>query len=149
MTLNERIVQDMKVAMKSGQTLRLSTLRTLRAQMLELAKRGTDSPITAEDETAVLLSAVKKRKEAIELYEKAGRMELAAKEREELTIINSYLPQQLSRDELLAKIDEIIASTGSTSAKDFGKVMGATMKELKGRADGSLIQELVKHKLGA
>lgn len=149
MTLNERIVQDMKVAMKSGQTLRLSTLRTLRAQMLELAKRGTDSPITAEDETAVLLSAVKKRKEAIELYEKAGRMELAAKEREELTIINSSLPQQLSRDELLAKIDEIIASTGSTSAKDFGKVMGATMKELKGRADGSLIQELVKHKLGA
>lgn len=148
MTLNERITADMKAAMKSGATLQLSTLRTLRAQLLELSKRGADVPMTPEDELGVLLSAVKKRKEAIELYEKAGRQELAAQERDELQIINTYLPQQMSREELLPKIDEIIARTGSSSPKDLGRVMGVAMKELKGRADGSLIQELVKHKLG-
>ena len=148
MTLNERITQDMKDAMKSGSTLRLSTLRTLRAQLIELSKRGAVATITPEDETAVLLSAVKKRKEAIELYEKAGRTELSSKERDELFIINAYLPQQLSREDLTAKVEEIIDRTGSSTARDFGKVMGIAMKELKGRAEGSLIQELVKHKLG-
>ena len=148
MTLNERIAEDMKVAMKSGEALKLSTLRTLRAQLIELSKRGTEGPITPEDETGVLLGAIKKRKEAIELYEKGGRAELAAKEREEISIITSYLPKQMTREEILGSIREIIARTGSSSPKDFGKVMGAAMKELKGKADGTLVQELVKHTLG-
>ena len=148
MTLNERIAEDMKVAMKSGAALKLSTLRTLRAQLIELSKRGTEGPITPEDETGVLLGAIKKRKEAIELYEKGGRAELAAKEREEISIITSYLPKQMTREEILGSIREIIARTGSSSPKDFGKVMGAAMKELKGKADGTLVQELVKHTLG-
>lgn len=148
MTLNERIVEDMKAAMKSGETLKLSTLRTLRAQLIELSKRGSEGPITPEDETGVLLSAIKKRREAIELYEKGGRTELAAREREELSIITGYLPQQLTREEILEKIREIVAHTGSSTTKDFGKVMGVAMRELKGKADGSLVQELVKHTLG-
>lgn len=148
MTLNERIAEDMKTAMKSGAALKLSTLRTLRAQLIELSKRGTEGPITSEDETGVLLSAIKKRKEAIELYEKGGRSELAAKEREEISIITSYLPQQMTREEILGTIREIVTRTGSSSPKDFGKVMGVAMKELKGKADGSLVQELVKHTLG-
>lgn len=148
MTLNERIVEDMKSAMKSGAALKLSTLRTLRAQLIELSKRGTAGPITPEDETGVLLSALKKRKEAIELYEKGGRADLAAKEREEISIITTYLPQQMTREEILGKVQEIIARTGSSTPKDFGKVMGVAMKELKGKADGSLVQELVKNTLG-
>jgi len=148
MTLNERIVEDMKAAMKSGAALRLSTLRTLRAQLIELSKRGSEGPITPEDETGVLFSAIKKRKEAIEMYEKGGRAELAAKEREEISIITNYLPQQMTREEILEKVREIIARTGSSTPKDFGKVMGIAAKELKRKADGSLVQEVVKHTLG-
>jgi len=148
MTLNERIVEDMKAAMKSGEALKLSTLRTLRAQLIELSKRGTEGPITPEDETGVLWSAIKKRKEAIEMFEKGGRAELAAKEREELSIITTYLPQLMTREEIVERIREIIARTGSSTPKDFGKVMGIAAKELKGKAEGSLIQELVKHTLG-
>jgi len=148
MTLNERIVEDMKAAMKSGEALKLSTLRTLRAQLIELSKRPTEGPITPEDETGVLWSAIKKRKEAIEMFEKGGRAELAAKEREELSIITTYLPQLMTREEIVEKIREIIARTGSSTPKDFGKVMGIAAKELKGKAEGSLIQELVKHTLG-
>ena len=148
MTLNDRVTNDMKEAMKAGQAQRLSTLRSLRAQLVELSKRGTAAPITPEDELGVLSSAVKKRKEAIELYEQAGRTDLATNERNELEIINSYLPAQLSRDELASKIDALIASTNAAGPRDFGKVMGIAMKELKGRAEGSLIQELVKQKLG-
>ncbi len=148
MTLNERVTNDMKAAMKSGEAHRLSTLRSLRAQLLELSKRPSAGPITPEDELGVLTSAVKRRKEAIELYEKAGRTDLAGNERAELEIINSYLPAQLSREELEAKIGELVARTGASGPKDLGKVMGLAMKELKGRGEGSLIQELVKHKLG-
>ena len=104
--------------------------------------------VTPEDETGVLFSAIKKRKEAIEMYEKGGRAELAAKEREEISIITNYLPQQMTREEILEKVREIIARTGSSTPKDFGKVMGIAAKELKRKADGSLVQEVVKHTLG-
>jgi uncharacterized protein YqeY len=112
-----------------------------------LSKRGEDKTITPEDELAVLMSAVKKRKEAIEMYRQGGREELAKQEEQELEIINQYLPKQASKEEAEALIDKLIAQTGASTAKDFGKVMPLAMKELKGRIDGKLVQELVKAKL--
>ncbi|HWP82049.1 MAG TPA: GatB/YqeY domain-containing protein [Bacteroidota bacterium] len=148
MNLRDRITQDLKNAMKSGDKLRLETLRTVRAQMIELEKKGLDREITTDDELSVLQSAVKKRKEAIEQYQQAGRSDLANQEQAELEIIMSYLPKQMSTEEAEHIVAAIITQTGASSAKDFGKVMPLVMKELKGKIDGKLVQELVKRKLG-
>lgn len=148
MTLSERIAEDMKQALKAGEKLKLETLRTVRAQFLDLTKRGSDHPVTEDDEMAVLLSAIKKRKEAIDVYQQAGRKELVEKEKSELEIIQAYLPQQMSRDEADRAIEAIVKQTGASSPKDFGKVMGVAMKELKGKIDGKTVQEIVKQKLG-
>ncbi|MCX6135713.1 MAG: GatB/YqeY domain-containing protein [Ignavibacteriales bacterium] len=148
MSLNDQINSDLKAAMKSGDKPRLDTLRLLRASMIDLTKRGGDAGITPDEELAVLMAAMKKRKEAIEVYEKAGRLELAQQERIELDIISSYLPKQLTAEEAAGIIQRIINETGASSAKEFGKVMPLAMKELKGKLDGKLVQELVKAKLG-
>lgn len=148
MTLNERINTDLKDAMKSGEKTKLETLRSIRAQMIELSKRGMGKEITADEELSVLMSAIKKRKEAIELYEKGGRMELVKQEQQELEIIIAYLPKQMSKEEAGQIIAAIITQTGAASAKDFGKVMPLAMKDLKGKIDGKIVQELVKNKLG-
>ena len=149
MSLNDQINNDLKAAMKSGDKVRLDTIRLLRAAMIELAKRGGGGVITPEDELSVLMAATKKRKEAIEVYEKAGRPDLAQQERAELEVISLYLPKQLSVEEAAAIVQRIITETGASSAKDFGKVMPLAMKELKGKFDGKVVQEMVKAKLGA
>lgn len=149
MTLNEQINADLKAAMKSGDKTRLETLRLLRAHLIELSKRGEGKEITPDEELSVLTAAIKKRKEAIELYEKGGRPDLAQQERAELGIVSSYLPKQMSTDETTAVIQRIIAETGASSTKDFGRVMPLAMKELKGKIDGKTVQEIVKAKLGA
>lgn len=148
MTIQERITSDMKTAMKKGESLKLQTLRMIRAQFIELAKRGTDKLITEDDELAVITNAIKKRKESIELFEKAGRTDLSSQESQELSIISAYLPPQMSPDEAESIISKIISESGATSGKDFGKVMGVAMKELKGKIDGKVVQELVRQKLG-
>lgn len=148
MTLNEQINNDLKTAMKAGEKTRVETLRLLRAHMIELSKRGEGRVITPDDELAVLLAAIKKRKEAIEIYEKNGRQELAQQEKAELDIISTYLPKQMSAEEVAAVIERIILETGANNPKDFGKVMPLAMKELKGKCDGKTVQELVKKKLG-
>jgi hypothetical protein len=149
MKLSERITEDMKQALKAGERLRLETLRTLRAQFLELAKRGAGTPVTDDDELSVILSAMKKRRESIDVYQQAGRKELVDKESRELEIIQAYLPSPLGREEAEAQIQKIIQQTGASSPKDLGKVMSAAMKELKGRIDGKVVQEIVKQELGA
>ena len=149
MTLNEQINTDLKAAMKSGEKTKLETLRLLRAHMIELSKRGEGKEITPEEELSVLMAAMKKRKEAIEIYEKAGRTELAQQERAELAVISSYLPKQMSAEEAGEIVGRIITQTAASGAKDFGKVMPLAMKELKGRIDGKQVQEIVKAKLGA
>jgi len=147
MGLREKINDDLKEAMRSGDKVRLETLRMLRAQILEFEKSGAGREMNEEDDMKILLSAVKKRKESIEQYEKAGRKELVEKEQRELEIIQHYLPQQMSKEDAEKIITTIIAETGATSAKDFGKVMSAAMKELKGKIDGKIINEIVKQKL--
>lgn len=147
MGLKDKINHDLKSAMKSGDKARLETIRMLRAQILEFEKSGIDREMNDDDAIKILLSAVKKRKESIEMYEKAGRKELAEKEKNEIDIIQEYLPKQLSREEAEAIVTKIISETGATSAKDMGKVMPAVMKELKGKIDGKIINEIVKLKL--
>ena len=152
MTLSEQINTDLKAAMKSGDKTRLNTLRLLRAHFIELSKRGEGQTITPEEELSVLMTAMKKRKEANEIYEKGGSLavllDLAQQERAESDIISSYLPKQLSPEETAEIINRIIGETGASTPKDFGKVMPLAMKELKGKVDGKLVQELVKSKLG-
>jgi uncharacterized protein YqeY len=148
MALTEIINEDLKAAMKSGDSVKLNTIRSIRAQMIELSKRGTGTSITPEEEMTALLAAAKKRKEAIEMYEKAGRNDLADQEKRELEIISTYLPKQMSREEVEVIVKKIIGNIGATSSKDFGKVMPVAMKELKGKIDGKVIQEVVKQQLG-
>jgi uncharacterized protein YqeY len=148
MTLAEIINEDLKAAMKSGDSVKLNTIRSIRAQMIELSKRGTGTSITPEEEMTALLAAAKKRKEAIEMYEKAGRNDLADLEKRELEIITTYLPKQMNREEVVGIIKKIIGDIGATSSMDFSKVMPVAMKELKGKVDGKIIQGVVKQQLG-
>lgn len=148
MSLTERIAQDMKSAMKSGDRLRLETLRTLRAAILEFEKTKVGNVPGEEDELRILTAAAKKRKEAITQYRQAGREDLAETEEKELAVITGYLPEQLTAGELDAMVDAAISATGATEMKDFGRVMGPLMKQLQGRVDGSAVQALVRRKLG-
>ncbi|MFA6541229.1 MAG: GatB/YqeY domain-containing protein [Bacteroidota bacterium] len=147
MNLTEKINEDLKTAMKSGDKIRLETLRMLRAQILEFEKSGLNREMTDDDSMKILLSAVKKRKESVEVYEKAGRSELAEKEQKEIEIIQEYLPKQMSKEEAEIIIAKIIADVAATSPKDIGKVMPPIMKELKGKIEGKIINEIVKQKL--
>jgi uncharacterized protein len=148
MKLTQQISDDLKTAMKSGDKLRLETLRMIRAQIIEFEKRGTGKPMTEEDEMNILLTAVKKRKEAIEQYSNAGRRDLAEKETKELEIVSGYLPAQLTKEEAESVVADIINKAGASSAKDLGKVMPVAMKELKGKIDTKVISEIVRQKLG-
>jgi uncharacterized protein len=148
MNLTEKINNDLKVAMKSGDSIKLNTIRSIRSKIIELSKRGTGSGLTQEDELAILLSEVKKRREAIEMYEKAGRKDLSDQEQRESEIIQEYLPKQMSREEATEVVKKLVTDVGAATAKDFGKVMPVAMKELKGKIDGKIVQELVKQQLG-
>ncbi|HZT58788.1 MAG TPA: GatB/YqeY domain-containing protein [Pyrinomonadaceae bacterium] len=147
MGLKERIVKDMTAAMKSKEAARLSTLRMVKAalQNREIEK---GEPLN-DDETAKLLrSLVKQRRDSVEQYEKAGRNELADKERAEITVIEEYLPQAASREEIEQAVAAAVAETGASSMKEMGVVMKAAMARLAGRnADGRTVSEVVKSKL--
>ena len=147
MNLTQHINEDLKAAMKSGNRLRLETLRMLRAQIIEFEKKGLDRPMNEDDEMSILMSASKKRKEAIEIFTKAGRMELVEQETKELEIISEYLPKQLSREDAEKIVENLIQQSGAASMKDLGKVMPIAMKELKGKIDSKVISEIVKQKL--
>ncbi|HMW34044.1 GatB/YqeY domain-containing protein [bacterium] len=144
--LFKKLGEDMKAAMKSGEKEKLDIIRTLKAGLQKvLIDKGQN--FKAEDEMNFLLAESKRRKEAIELYEKGGRQDLADKEKTELALISEFLPKQLNDDELAAIIDEAIRTTGITSAKDMGKLMGALMPKVKGKADGKKVQDMVKSRL--
>jgi len=148
MALTETLAADMKTAMLSGEKLRLETLRSLRALVLEFEKSGVGRDLTPDDELKILSTAAKKRRDAIEAYSAAGRTEAAEKETAELAIIQGYLPEQMSEAEIRLELQKVIATTGASSASDVGKVMGAAMKVLKGKADGTAIQRIAKELLG-
>jgi len=146
MSLKDKILQDMKEAMKARDRLRLSTLRLLVSQIKnrEIDAKGE----LKDDEVLVLIrKAVKQRLDSISQYEKGGRQDLADKERAEMEILKAYLPEELSREALLAIIDEAISATGATLPKEMGKVMKEVMPKVKGRADGKVVNELVRKRL--
>lgn len=146
MGLEEKLLQDMKSTMKSGDKLALETIRMVRSQIknVSLAKQ---KDLSDEDIIEVLSRELKKRKESIELYQKGGREELVKKETRELEIISSYLPEALSHDELEEIIEKAIEETSVNSMKEMGKVMGIVMPQVRGRADGKEIQDIVRQKL--
>jgi len=149
MNLLDKISNDLKAAMKSRDTLRLETLRTVRAALLEKqVEKRPQGGMTPEDEIGVLISSSKKRKESITIFRENKREDLATQEEKELAIIEEYLPKQLSPAEIEEVVKRVVLSLGVATSKDFGKVMPLVMKELRGKADGKLIQETVKQVLG-
>ncbi|HEY9167417.1 MAG TPA: GatB/YqeY domain-containing protein [Candidatus Kryptonia bacterium] len=150
MTLKETIDNHIKVAMLKRDSRRLDTLRMIKTKLVEkeVERRGTGSGVTAEDEMQVLLTSAKMRKEAIEEFDKAGRKDLADKERAELEIVQEYLPKQMSREEIVKFVADLAVKVDAKTQADFGKLMSAAMKELKGKVDGKIVQEVVKAKLG-
>jgi uncharacterized protein len=145
MSLSEQVNEDMKTAMRSGEKLRLETLRLLRASMLELQKSGKD--VSADDELKAVMNQAKRRKDAAEQYRNAGRVDLAEKEESELKIIEAYLPAQMNDDEIRAGVRAIIAETGAKGPDDFKLVMPKAMGAMRGKADGGRVQAIVKEEL--
>ncbi len=148
MSLENIINNEMKTAMKSGDKLRLETLRSIRASIIEFAKSGAGREMNTDDEINLLNSIAKKRKDAIEMYKNAGRNELMEKEEAELQIIMEFLPKQLTLDELTEAIKAIIKENGFDKPTDIGRLTGASVKKLKGQADSKMIQQIAKELLG-
>ena len=148
MPLDEQIEADLKTAMKARDTERVGALRMALAAIKNLRVESGRSGAVSDEETIQLLTReAKKRSEAAEAFEQAGRTELAEKERRELAILQPYLPAQLADDELQAVVDEAIAEVGASSPGDLGAVMSAVMPKLKGRADGKRVNALVRGRL--
>jgi uncharacterized protein YqeY len=147
MTLKERITEDMKTAMRSGEKDRLAVIRLLQAA---IKQREVDERIVLDDAqvTSVLEKMIKQRKESIVAFEKGARADLVAKETAEIVVLTPYLPAQLSDADLDALIAEAIASTGAASIKDMGKVMGVVKSKAAGKADMGAVGARIKAKLG-
>ena len=147
MTLKEKIVADMTAAMKAQDAARTSTLRMMKAAIMNREKEGSGQ-VTDEDVTKLLRSQVKQRRDSVEQYKTAGRQDLVDKETAEIAVIESYLPQGASQAEIEQAVNEAVAETGATSMKEMGAAMKAAMAKLAGKnADGRLVSEAVKQKL--
>jgi len=133
MSLEKRIAEDLKAAMKAKDDKAKRGIRAIKAALLLAKTDGSGEEMTAEKEIKMLQKLVKQRRDSLEIYEKGGREELAEKEREEIEIIEKYLPEQLSSAELEAAIKEVIAEVGASSMKDMGKVMGIASKKMAGK----------------
>ena len=146
MALKEKLMEDMKSAMKEKDLVKKNTIQFVRAAILQVEK---DNKVTLDDEgiTEILAKEVKKRKDSLPEYEKSGRDDLIADINREIEILLAYLPKQLTREELDEIVTDAIAKTGAASMKDMGKIMAFVMPKTKGRADGKMINSIVKEKL--
>lgn len=149
MSLKDTITADITAAMKAKDADRLSVLRMAKAALMnEANKKSADYELTDDESTKVLQRLVNQRKDSIEQFEKAGRDELAAKEKAELLVLQDYLPQSASREEVESAVAEAISETGASSMKEMGLVMKAAQAKLAGKnADGKMVSETVKTKL--
>ena len=145
--LKQQVSSEMKDALRAGEKVRLGALRLLLAGITNREKE-LGHPLSDDEVREVATREAKKRNEAIEAYEGAGRDELAAKEREELETLKPYIPAQLSDSEVDALVDEAITAVGATDMQQMGKVMGAVMQKAKGKVDGSVVQNKVRARLG-
>ncbi len=146
MSLLQRIESDLHDAIKSKDDIVLRTLRMLKSDIMYEKTKG-EGDLPEEKVLEIVTRASKKRKEAIVEFDKAGRDDLSEREKEELLVIEKYLPEQLGEEDASAIIDRIIRDMGEVSKKDFGKVMGPVMKELKGKIDGGIVKRLLTEKL--
>lgn len=149
MNLSERVDADLKTAMREKNATKLAVLRMLKAAIMNAAieKSGAQGKLHDADATQVIRKQVKQRQDSIESFEKGGRAELAAKEKEELSILQSYLPQQMSADEISKAVREAIAEVGATSKAQMGAVMKAVQAKVAGRADGKTLSAEVQKQL--
>ncbi len=148
MSLEAKINTDLKTAMKAKDQVALRGIRAIKSAILLMKTDGSGNEITEDAEIKLLQKLVKQRKDSLDIYEKQNREDLAVKEREEIAVIEKYLPAQLSAEELESIIKGIIEQTGAESMRDMGKVMGMASKQLAGRADGKTISSVVKSLLG-
>lgn len=147
--LKQKLQENLKQSMLAKDEIKTSTLRMLLSAItyFEISKGGAGYEATDEEVLDLISKEIKKRKESVELYEKGGRQELAEKEKKEIEILQPYLPEQMSEDEIKKLVNEAISQTGATTMQDMGKVMGALMPKVKGKADGGSVSQIVKEKL--
>ncbi len=149
MSLETQIMAEMKEAMKAKDEAALRGLRAIKAEIIKAkTEPGANGQITEDGELKLLQKLVKQRKDSLEIYTQQNRADLAQKEQEEISIIEKFLPKQLSETEIEEALKAIIASVGASSAADMGKVMGVATKQLAGKADGKTISATVKKLLG-
>ena len=144
MSLLDTINQDLKTAMKSGDEVGKRTLRGLKAAITRAEKEKGNQPLTDDEILAVLQKQAKQRRDSIEAYQQAGRDDLVAEESAELAVIETYLPQQMSEEEIRTVAQRVIDEVGATGPRDMGKVMGKLMPQLRGKADGRLVNQVVR-----
>lgn len=148
MNLEQKVMAEMKDAMKSKDEATLRGLRAIKAEIIKArTEPGAGGEVSADKELSLLQKMVKQRKDSLEIYQQQKRDDLAKKEQEEIAVIEKFLPKQLSEEELRSELRQIISETGASSAADMGKVMGAATKKLAGRADGKTISAAVKELL--
>jgi uncharacterized protein YqeY len=148
MSLEQQIMAQMKDAMKSKNDVLLRSLRAVKAEIIKAkTEPGANGEVSADGELKLLQKLVKQRKDSLEIFEKQNRPDLAQKEKEEIEVIEKFLPQQLSEEELKAEVQKIITETGASSPADMGKVMGVATKQLAGKTDGKAISAAVKELL--
>ena len=147
MELREKILADIKSAMVSKDTVKLNTLRFLNAQIKNKEIDSRPTPITAEDILTVIKKLVKQRKESIEQFSTAGRMDLADQESAELKILENYMPSQMTKEQIEKLVGEVMTATGAKTIKDMGTVMKEAMARSAGTADGKILSEVIKSKL--
>jgi uncharacterized protein YqeY len=147
MSLLDRLNDDMKQAMKSREKEKLSVLRMLKAALQNEAIKLGKSELSEDEELTVLSRELKQRKDSLQEFENAGRADLVEKTKAEIEVVQSYMPKPLTEEELLEIVKQTIAEVGASSKADMGKVMGAIMPKVKGKADGSLVNKLVQQQL--
>lgn len=148
MSLEAKVMEELKTAMRAKDEAALRSLRAIKAAIIiEKTAEGANGVITEATETKMLQKLAKQRRDSIEIFEKQNRQDLAIKEKEELAIIERFLPKQMSADELQAELRAIIDQVGAKTPADMGKVMGVATKQLAGKADGKVISETVKQLL--
>jgi uncharacterized protein YqeY len=154
MSIRERLETEMKEAMRAKESVRLGVIRMLRAKLLERevelrAARGRDYKLEDAEAVAVIASYAKQRRDSIEGYRQGGRADLVTSEEAELAVVQGYLPEQLPESEIRRLVDEAVAAAGATSARDMGAVMKLLMPRVKGKADGGLVNRIVRDRLEA
>ena len=144
----DQLEEELKIAMKAGEKAKMVGLRNIIGK-IKAAQIDKGETLTDEESLKILKTAAKQLKESLDQYRKGGRDDLAEKEAFELTLLEKYLPEQLSEEQIRQTVKNIVKNTGSGSMQDMGKVMGATMQELAGSADGKIVQKIVQDELSS